>query len=121
VSRNSEKTETFDIILDSGSTFSITSHKEEFTTYAALPPETIHTVSGTASILGEGIAHWDIISEEGNLVQIQVHCKHVPAASTHLLSPQDYCQYHQLDRFQDQYGGNLDYFWLNVNCERQQF
>jgi hypothetical protein len=121
VSRNSEKTETFDIILDSGSTFSITSHKEDFATYTALPPETIHTVSGTASILGEGIAHWDIISEEGNLVQIQVHCKHVPAASTRLLSPQDYCQYHQLDRFQDQYGGNSDYFWLNVNRERQQF
>jgi hypothetical protein len=86
-----------------------------------LPPETIHTVSGTASILGEGVVHWDIISEEGNLVQIKVHCKHVPAASTRLLSPQDYCQYHQLDRFQDQYGGNSDYFWLNVNCKRQQF
>jgi hypothetical protein len=121
VLRSSERTETFDIFLDSGSTFSIISHKEDFATYNALPPETIHTVSGTASILGEGVVHWDIISEEGNLVQIQVHCKHVPAASTCLLSPQDYCQYHQLDRFQDQYGGNSDYFWLNVNCKCQQF
>jgi hypothetical protein len=71
--------------------------------------------------VGEGIAHWDIISKEDILVQSQAPCKNVSAASTCLFFPQDYCQYHQLNRFQDQYGGNSDYFWLTVNRERQQF
>jgi hypothetical protein len=93
---------TSNTVLDSGNTFSIISHNKGFIKYTAILPEVIHTISGTASFVGEGSVCCDIKSEEGKFVQIQIPCKHLPLASTCRLSPKDYCQCYQLDCFQDQ-------------------
>jgi hypothetical protein len=102
------------VVFDTGCTFAISPDITDFITYHTVPKTaTIQTAGGPTKISGHGIVEWTLVSEDGNLIPLQVPCQHVPAAKMRLLSPQALCQLLDLDGSQDHFGGNSNHFWLH--------
>jgi hypothetical protein len=109
------------IVFDTGCTFAISPDITDFITYHTVPKTaTIQTAGGPTKISGHGIVEWTLLSEDGNLIPLQVPCQHVPAAKMRLLSPQALCQFLDLDGSQDHFGGNSNHFWLHGSRDCKQ-
>jgi hypothetical protein len=77
--QSSPNTDIIEYILDTGTTFAITPHRLDFTSYVASSPIGISTVGGKTSIVGYGTVQWDFISFEGERHSILVPAHHAPA------------------------------------------
>ena len=68
-----------------------------------------------------GVVCWQMVSQEGETVNIEVPSFYFPGTILRLLSPQGYAKYHDLSR-KTEFGGNGDTFWMNLvdhpNCIR---
>ena len=115
----SKTSDIFEIILDTGCSYAITPHRDDFVQYQSLDHEqrgnSVMTVNGPTRVAGVGIVRWVFMQEDGDEVELLVKCHHVPDSTVRLLSPQDYCAYHGFDRRDDQFGGNSSYFWMNTS------
>jgi hypothetical protein len=116
-----DREDVFEIILDTGCTFAISPHREDFVDYVEGGLGSVNTVGGTTQVVGYGVVNWQIISESGEETVIRVPCHHVPASKVRLLSPQDYCAFHGFDRSRDHFGGNSSYFWLHLSHSKTRF
>ena len=74
-----------------------------------------------AKIAGHGLVCWNLVSDNGNILSLKLPCHHVPEAKIRLLSPQDFCQFNDLDHSKDHFGGNSNYFWMHASSCKQRF
>jgi hypothetical protein len=86
----------FEVILDTGCTYAISPHRDDFVKRALLDKNmtSVMTVNGPTSVAGVGIARWVFLCENGQEVELLIKFHHVPGSKVRLLSPQDYCQFH---------------------------
>ena len=107
---------TFGVLIDSGCSVSCSGFKEDFHGELAMGNfGFVNTADGKAKIDGFGILRWDVISESGNRRTIMVPGYYSSAVPMRLLSPQDYCKYHQLDSSVPKYRGSSS--WMSIDVK----
>jgi hypothetical protein len=75
------------LIIDSGASVCISSHKSDFITYNKSNMK-IKNLSSSNHVAGEGIIQWSMHDALGTLIQIELLGYHIPKADVWLLSPQ---------------------------------
>lgn len=112
--------ETFSVLIDSGCSVSCSGFKGDFHGELAMGNfGFVNTADGRAKIDGFGILRWDVISKKGKRRTIMVPGYYSSAVPMRLLSPQDYCNYHQLDPAVPQYRGSSSWMSLDVKTSEE--
>ena len=81
------------IILDSGATFAITPHIEDFlpNSYVSVN-STVRGLTSTTPITGRGTIRWQFKDIHGVPATLEVFAHHIPSAEVRLFSPQHFLQ-----------------------------
>ena len=81
------------IILDSGATYAITPHIEDFIpgTYISIN-STVRGLTSTTPLIGRGTIRWHFTDAHGVPATIEALAHHIPSAEVRLLSPQHFLQ-----------------------------
>eukprot|EP00977_Amphora_coffeiformis_P015964 scaffold4831_cov95-Amphora_coffeaeformis.AAC.3 len=102
---NPSSSETFNVLIDSGCSVSCTGFKGY-----------VNTANGQAKLDGFGMVKWDVISLDGNRRTIKIPAFFSSAVALHLLSPQDYCRYHNFDSSNHNYRGTSSWISIDIKC-----
>eukprot|EP00977_Amphora_coffeiformis_P019290 scaffold7139_cov100-Amphora_coffeaeformis.AAC.1 len=114
---NPSSSETFNVLIDSGCSVSCTGFKEDF--HGKLPMGNfgyVNTANGQAKIDGFCMVKWDVVSLDGNCRTIKIPVFFSSAVALRLLSPQDYCRYHNFDSSNHNYRGTSSWMSIDVKC-----
>ena len=81
------------IIVDSGATYAITPHIEDFIpgTYVTMN-STVKGLTSTTPLIGRGTVRWRFTDIHGIPATIEALAHHIPSAEVRLLSPQHFLQ-----------------------------
>ena len=81
------------IILDSGATFAITPHLEDFIPGTYVPiNSTVKGLTSTTPIIGKGTIRWQFKDIHGIPATLKAFAHHIPLAEVRLFSPQHFLQ-----------------------------
>ena len=106
---------TVPVILDTGCSFAVTFSTADFVGEPIYQDwGSITTANGSAKIVALGMVEWTVMLANGQRFPLRVPCHLVPDCTHRLLSPQDYCRYHQLPTSTSQFGGDSTHMWLNL-------
>ena len=117
---NGDKEDLFTLVFDTGCSVALTFCESDFVELHPMKGS-ISTANGSSPITGYGLVRWKLITELGELVDVNVPAQLCPDSLQRLLSPQAYCQYHNLGGDVDHFGGNGFYWWLTVVDDRDKF
>ncbi len=81
-----------DVIIDSGASVCISSHRLDFITYNKSKMK-IKDLSSLNQVAGKGIIQWSIKDHRGELVTVNLLGYHIPKAEVRLLSPSNHNKY----------------------------
>ena len=91
--------------MDTGCSVSCSGYEEDFNGELVKGKfGNIATANGEANIEGFGMLRWKVISEDGLPSTIMVPGYFSPSIKMRILSPQDYCRYHDMDSKTPQFG-----------------
>ena len=81
------------IILDSGATYAITPHIEDFLpgSYVSINA-TVRGLTSTTPIIGRGTVRWQFQDVHGVPATLETFAHHIPSAEVRLFSPQHFLQ-----------------------------
>eukprot|EP00977_Amphora_coffeiformis_P017454 scaffold5709_cov92-Amphora_coffeaeformis.AAC.2 len=114
---NPSSLETFNVLIDSGCSVSCTGIKEDFHGELAMGNfRYVNTANGQAKLDGFGMVKWDVVSLDGNRRTIKIPAFFSSAVPLRLLSPQDYCRYHNFDSSNHNYRGTSSWMSIDVKC-----